>query len=189
MTYKVLIFMKVIVLTATMLLFTNSVFAETIKEVERIIRTEMPYPRDDRYTIPAILPDSKSTDKKNQLYLKIANALEGKGLIKLITQGSVTKIQPVENTYDIVHQNLDQKYVLQSVSIILGVFRMKAISMHTQGDKTIVSGERLLMNKTSACDILLKLLPEGEVKDYSPSPVQWIIQRRNGQVNVTEKTQ
>ncbi|WP_420265528.1 hypothetical protein [Candidatus Magnetominusculus dajiuhuensis] len=169
-----------------LIIFTDSAFAETLKDLERIIRTETPYPRDDIYTIPAKLPDGKSTNGKNQLYLKIAEALAGKGLIKLTTQGNVTTITPAENTTDVIRQNQDSNYVLLSISVVLGTFRMNANSMVVQGELTTVSGERTVTNKTNVYDLILKMIPTDEVKEYSPSPAQWVISRKNGQINVTE---
>jgi len=176
----------IVTISTAVLCFSGTVSAQELKRLRKIISDEMYYPRECRYVVPANLPDNAYSEEKNRVFLEIAKFLEKNKIVMLKMKDSKTVIIPNDNIYDVVQLNVNTRYELISISIILGVWNIEVTDEKRVGSMVMVEGARLMSNKSPLYEFFIKMLPVDEKRDYVPAKMRWEISKKKDKESVVE---
>jgi len=155
---------------------------------ESIVRDEMIYPRELSYAMPVTLPAMNSNDAKNREYNLIADALKEKGIIDIAYEGGIKRIVPRYETFNIIRQNVNIKYEIQSLNLILGQWDIEVTGMETPDGRVVLTGRRFASRTTSIYETVLNILPQRDRRSFTSLPMRWVIEDVNGRRAVSEET-
>lgn len=180
MTRDIKILSLTLLLAATGL--TTAAATET-RKLESLIRNELIYPRELYYTIPFETSDAAVDGG----HLSAGEELEKMKMIKIEREGDRIRFVPAKDTFDVIRQNVNMGYKIESLSILLCTADIMVKEIKHADGKTTVYGETYLKNKTKAYEGIVAALPSEKRREYLPRKIEWQITGGEGSPEITER--
>lgn len=177
----------ILLILAVSVLQATDAPAKDLRGLRSIIRTELIYPRELTYNLPAVLPAKDASYAKNLEYLRVVDALEKRGIVKRVSEGESTRVDVPENNFDIVRRQVNMRYEVLIVNLLLGEWDIEIESVEVEKGKMVVRGRCLVRKTTRIFRTVIDSLPVDERKKYSSTPMRWTIEKVDGADAVSEK--
>lgn len=160
--------------------------ADDLKSYSKIIKKHIGYPKDILYNIPAQLPDKSSSPKKNEEYMKVAEALVEAGDIMLERKDNQLRIEPKNNIEDTLQKIQDMQYKVIAFNVILGLLTVEVTSYKITGDLVLAEGNAIF-KPSRIYNAVSKVLPQDVLTECSIRSLAWEINKTGDIVKVVEK--
>jgi len=162
--------------------------SERYGEINVLIQENADYPREALYYLPASLPSDEYSSEQNLGFSKLGQAMLDKGLVSLKPAFSGTKILPRENTFDVLKQDINSKYQLLGLNLVLGVWDVQVKVVEKNQGITIVTGDRVLREPTRIFKLVTGILSREEIARFVKKPMQWTILNKGNRLIVEESS-
>lgn len=147
------------------------------------ISSEFIYPRELYYTIPFEI----SAAAFDNGYLIVGEELEKMKIVKIERQGNRIRFIPAKDTYDVIKQNVNLRYDIESLAILLCAVDITVKEIKQADGKIMIYGETYLKDKTKVYESIIAVLPSEKRREYLPQKIEWQMMGGAGTPNITER--
>lgn len=161
--------------------------AQTLPELKKVISDQLLYPRECRYTLPAVLPSEDADGERNSEWIAVSGKLAKSGLVRVSHAGRKTLLDGVEQSLDIVVPSMNLRYETTALNVILGRWEVDVHRTTKVGEVILVEGKRRVSKRTRAYEVVVPTLSTREAAKYSDRDVVWEISAVGASWKVIEK--
>jgi hypothetical protein len=160
--------------------------ADSPAQLAALIRAQLVYPRQARYVLPPRLPVETSTPAQNAEWLRVAQALSARGILKTSVAAGKTILEPAERSTDAIVPSVSLRYETTALNVVLGYWDVEVRDARRDGEVTTVQGTRHMVRRTRAYDLVLATLDSRHAADFFDRDVAWEISVAGAAVSVRE---